>query len=91
MGEGRETPEHPRPSCSGGAKQGSATQEIARNVQQASAGTQEVSANIAAVTDAAGQTGRAAGQLLEASKNLSQQAEIMRDEVERYISGVKAA
>jgi len=72
-------------------QQGSATQEIARNVQQASAGTQEVSANIAAVTDAAGQTGQAAGQLLDASKNLSQQAEIMRAEVERYISGVKAA
>jgi methyl-accepting chemotaxis protein len=72
-------------------QQGSATQEIARNVQQASAGTQEVSANIAAVTDAAGQTGQAAGQLLDASKNLSQQADIMRAEVERYISGVKAA
>ena len=72
-------------------QQGSATQEIARNVQQASAGTQEVSSNIVSVTEAAGQTGRAAGQLLDASKDLAQQAEIMRNEVERYISGVKAA
>jgi methyl-accepting chemotaxis protein len=72
-------------------QQGSATQEIARNVQQASAGTQEVSTNIVSVTEAAGQTGRAASQLLDASKDLAQQAEIMRNEVERYISGVKAA
>jgi methyl-accepting chemotaxis protein len=72
-------------------QQGSATQEIARNVQQASAGTQEVSSNIASVTEGAEQTGQAASQLLHASKDLSQQAEIMRVEVERYISGVKAA
>jgi methyl-accepting chemotaxis protein len=72
-------------------QQGSATQEIARNVQQASSGTQEVSANIASVTEAAEQTGAAASQLLNASKDLAQQAEIMRTEVERYISGVKAA
>jgi methyl-accepting chemotaxis protein len=72
-------------------QQGSATQEIARNVQQASAGTQEVSSNIASVTEAAEQTGHAAGQLRDASKDLTQQAEIMRTEVERYISGVKAA
>lgn len=72
-------------------QQGSATQEIARNVQQASAGTQEVSSNIASVTEAAEQTGHAAGQLRDASKDLTRQAEIMRTEVERYISGVKAA
>jgi methyl-accepting chemotaxis protein len=72
-------------------QQGSATQEIARNVQQASAGTQEVSSNIVAVTEAADQTGRTASQLLDASKDLAQQAEIMRNEVERYISGVKTA
>ncbi|WP_395020686.1 methyl-accepting chemotaxis protein [Dongia sp.] len=72
-------------------QQGSATQEIARNVQQASAGTQEVSSNIVSVTEAADETGRAAGQLLDASKDLAAQAEIMRTEVERYISGIKAA
>jgi methyl-accepting chemotaxis protein len=72
-------------------QQGSATQEIARNVQQASAGTQQVSSNIASVTEAAQQTGQAAGQLLDASQSLAEQAEIMRSEVERYISGVKAA
>ncbi|HVO04076.1 MAG TPA: methyl-accepting chemotaxis protein [Candidatus Cybelea sp.] len=73
------------------SQQGSATQEIARNVQQASTGTQQVSSNIASVTDAAQETGQAAGLLLEASKDLAKQSDILRAEVERFISGVKAA
>jgi methyl-accepting chemotaxis protein len=72
-------------------EQGAATQEIARNVQQASAGTQEVSANIGSVTEAAEQTGKAAAQLLQASGDLTQQADVMRSEVEKYIAGVKSA
>jgi len=72
-------------------EQGAATREIARNVQQASAGTEEVSTNIASVTEAAQETGSAAGSLLDASRGLAEHAEVMRDEVERYITGVKAA
>jgi hypothetical protein len=41
--------------------------------------------------EAAEQTGQAAASLLDASKDLTRQVEIMRTEVERYISGVKAA
>jgi methyl-accepting chemotaxis protein len=72
-------------------QQGSATQEIARNVQQAAIGTQEVTSNIAAVTDGAGNTGSAAGQLLEAAADLSKQADQLRGEVGQYIAEVKAA
>jgi methyl-accepting chemotaxis protein len=72
-------------------QQGSATHEIAQNVQQAAAGTQEVSANIVSVTDAAQQTGSAATQLLDSAGALAKQADVMREEVERYIAGVKAA
>jgi methyl-accepting chemotaxis protein len=72
-------------------EQGAATQEISRNVQQATAGTQQVSISIASVTDAARQTGTAASDLLGASGDLAQQAETMRAEVEKYISGIKAA
>ena len=72
-------------------EQGAATQEISRNVQQASTGTQQVSSSIASVTEAARQTGTAAGELLSASGDLAKQAEVMRAEVEKYISGVKAA
>jgi methyl-accepting chemotaxis protein len=72
-------------------EQGAATQEISRSVQQAAQGTQEVSANIVSVTTAAQETGSAAAQVLEASTELAKQAEVMREEVERYIAGVRAA
>ncbi|HVO01110.1 MAG TPA: methyl-accepting chemotaxis protein [Candidatus Cybelea sp.] len=72
-------------------EQGAATQEIARSVQQAAQGTQEVATNIVSVTAAAEHTGAAAAQVLQASTELAKQATVMREEVERYISGVRAA
>jgi methyl-accepting chemotaxis protein len=72
-------------------EQGAATQEIARNVQQAASGTQEVSSNIVGVSQGANETGAAAGQVLGAAGDLSQQAEKLRHEVAAYITGVKAA
>jgi methyl-accepting chemotaxis protein len=72
-------------------EQGSATQEIARNVQQAAIGTQEVTSNIAGVSDGANGTGSAATKVLGAAGELARQAGELRDEVGRYIAGVKAA
>ncbi len=72
-------------------QQGAATQEIARNVQQASAGTQEVSGNIDAVTKTAGQTGSSAGEVLGAASQLSEQSDKLRQEVEQFITKVRAA
>jgi len=72
-------------------EQGAATSEISRSVQQAAQGTQEVSANIVAVSTAAQHTGSAASQVLEASAELAKQATVMREEVEKYIAGVRAA
>jgi methyl-accepting chemotaxis protein len=72
-------------------EQGAATQEIARNVQQAAAGTQEVSSNIAGVQQAATDTGAASQQVLGASGELAQQAEMLRGHVEKFLAGVKAA
>ena len=72
-------------------EQGSATQEIARNVQQAAQGTHEVAANIGKVTEGANATGAAAGQVLNAAKELSQQAENLSGEVNRFVRSVKAA
>ncbi|MDH3236069.1 MAG: HAMP domain-containing methyl-accepting chemotaxis protein, partial [Alphaproteobacteria bacterium] len=71
-------------------EQGASTQEIARNVQQAARGTQEVNENIAGVNRAAGETGAAAGQVLNATRELSQQAELMRGEVERFLREVRS-
>ena len=72
-------------------EQGAATQEIARNVQEAAKGTQEVSSNIAGVNKAADETGNSASQVLDASRNLSEQSENLRQEVEKFLAEVRAA
>ncbi len=72
-------------------EQGAATQEIARNVAQAAQGTQEVSRNIAGVNEAAGQTGTAAGQVLESSDELSRNSEALRQQVDAFLREVRAA
>ena len=72
-------------------QQGSATREIAGSVQQAATGTQEVSSNITQVTQGAGETQAAAGQMLGAAKELAQQGEILRGEVNQFLDTVRAA
>jgi methyl-accepting chemotaxis protein len=72
-------------------EQTAATQEIARNVQQAAKGTQDVSANIAGVKQAATDTGTAAGRVLGAAKQLTQQASELTGEVQGFIRGVQGA
>jgi methyl-accepting chemotaxis protein len=72
-------------------EQGAATQEIARNVQQAAAGTTEVSGNIAGVTQAVGETGTAANQVLTAAVDLTKQATTLRGHVDRFLIAVRAA
>jgi methyl-accepting chemotaxis protein len=67
-------------------EQGAATQEIARNVQQAAGGTQEVSNNIAGVTQAATQTGSAATDILKASGELAKQADALKGEVDSFMA-----
>ena len=72
-------------------EQSAATAEISRSVGQAAAGTSEVSGNVVQVTEAAAQTGAAATQVLGASGELARQAERLRAEVERFLSGIRAA
>jgi methyl-accepting chemotaxis protein len=72
-------------------EQGAATQEIARNVQQASSGTEEVNENISGVSQAATETGTAAAQVLGSAEELAGQAERLRTEVERFVERVRAA
>ena len=73
------------------AQQGAATSEISRNVQQAASGTSSVSRNISGVAGAAKSTGTAAHNVLAASTRLSEQAEALRAQVDRFLSAVKAA
>ena len=72
-------------------EQNAATAEISRNVAQAAAGTREVSDNVGQVMEASAQTGSAATQVLGAAGELSQQAEMLRSEVERFLAGIRAA
>jgi len=72
-------------------EQAAATREIARNVSEASRGTNEVTSNIAEVKGGASETGTASRDVLTASEELSRHAERMRDVVQNFIAGIKAA
>lgn len=52
-------------------ERGSATQEIARNVEGAAKGSQDKSANIGGVTSAASGTGASANQILASARSLT--------------------
>ena len=71
-------------------EQGAATQEISRNVQQAAQGTQEVSSNSTGVSEAARQTGLAAGEVLQSAGDLSRDGSALRRQVEQFLRTVRA-
>jgi methyl-accepting chemotaxis protein len=72
-------------------EQGSATGEIAQNVHQAAQGTQEVSTNIVGVKNAAGDTGRVSGEIVNAAGELDTETEKLRTHVDSFIARVRAA
>jgi methyl-accepting chemotaxis protein len=72
-------------------QQGAATKEIANNVSRAAAGTDEVSSNIAGVTQASGEVGAAATQVLNSASGLSKQSERLKTDVARFLDTVRAA
>ncbi|MFC6390666.1 CHASE3 domain-containing protein [Methylorubrum zatmanii] len=72
-------------------EQGAATQEIVRNVSEASAGTGAVTGNVASVAVAAEETGAAASQVLVSAEELSQQSERLDGQVRLFLETVRAA
>lgn len=72
-------------------EQGSATDEIALNVREVSAGAQDVDDNINSVTQAAEETDSASSQVLDASVALSQQADGLRTDIDRFLTAIRAA
>jgi methyl-accepting chemotaxis protein len=72
-------------------EQGSATKEISRSVSEAARGTQEVNSNIAGVQRAADDTGAASSRVLGAAEQLSSQSRDLADQVNRFLSEVRAA
>jgi methyl-accepting chemotaxis protein len=72
-------------------EQGAATQEIARNIQQAARGTTEVATSIVDVNRGAGETGSASARVLSSAQSLSGESNHLKLEVERFLATVRAA
>jgi methyl-accepting chemotaxis protein len=72
-------------------QQGAATREIARNIQHAAGGTAEVSSNIVGVSTASAEAGSAAGEVLDASGALRHEADVLRSEIDAFLSNIRAA
>ena len=72
-------------------EQTAATHEIARNVAEAARGTQDVSINVARVLASSGETGSAAQQVLGAAAELAIQSLTVKQEVETFLSAIRAA
>jgi methyl-accepting chemotaxis protein len=72
-------------------EQGAATEEIARNVQEAASGTASVSQNIGSVTSAADNTSTASEQVLLAAGALSQQSLLLDGTMEKFLIDVRGS
>ena len=72
-------------------EQGAATQDIARNVQQAAAGAAEVTGSISAVNQATADTGSAATQVYASARALSSESSHLQSEVEKFLASVRVA
>ena len=73
------------------AQQGSATHEIARNIQNVAARTQATTSSMATVNQISVETGEAANHLLTASDDLARQAQDMENEVSGFLARLQAA
>jgi len=71
-------------------EQGTVTNAIARNAQEAAAGTTEVSRTIGGLTQGAGETGQAAHLVLGAAAGLSTQARDLRQSVDEFLTTLRA-
>ena len=72
------------------ARQRNATQDISRSVQDAARGTMDVTNHIVQITTTSSDTGRMAGEAEDSAVDLSQQADILKREVEGFIASVRA-
>jgi methyl-accepting chemotaxis protein len=72
-------------------QQSSATQEIARSVQGVALGTQEVAGNITQVNRGATETGSASEEVLNSAKTLSSESARLRQELDRFMTTIRAA
>jgi methyl-accepting chemotaxis protein len=72
-------------------EQGSATQEIARNIQEAARGTQQVSGSMNAMREAAGGTDEAASRVQAAAQELTRYSGELRHELQAFLAEMRVA
>ncbi len=72
-------------------EQGAATQEIARNVQQAAQFGTKVSDEVTVVARGTDETGHASSQVLTAAKSLSAESVRLKQQVDTFLTAVRAA
>jgi len=72
-------------------EQEATAQDVASNVNDAATGTEKVSSTIIEVTRASQETGEASEKVLASSKDLSQQAVSMKNEVDNFLKEIFAA
>jgi methyl-accepting chemotaxis protein len=72
-------------------EQGAATQEIARNVQQAAELSVRVASNITDVDRGNGEAGAASAQVFAAAQSLSKESNHLQTEVQNFLATIRAA
>lgn len=72
-------------------QQGAATLEIARNAQEATRGTQEVSSSIASIDANSRKAGTEASGVLASANQLNENGNVLKQQVEAFLSEVRAA
>ena len=72
-------------------QQSSATANIAQSVRAAASGTESVAVNVGNVARGAGETGETSGRMFEAAQALSGESLHLKAEVDKFLSGVRAA
>ncbi|MFY7959166.1 MAG: methyl-accepting chemotaxis protein [Elsteraceae bacterium] len=72
-------------------EQGAATQEIARNLQEAAAGASDMSNNVGGVNAVVERTGDASQRMFGAADQLSRQTEALKGEVSAFLGAIRAA
>ena len=72
-------------------EQGSATQEIARSVQNVAKGTQAASDDVMQVNRGATETGSASEEVLNSARSLSGESTRLRAELDRFMANIRAA
>jgi methyl-accepting chemotaxis protein len=71
------------------AEQDAATREISANAQMAAQGNETLVGNIGSLSDAIGETSKAATSVLSASTDLSSTAEILSREVDKFFQNLR--